>query len=97
MLFSCSHDFFFWNVEGFTVRCIIIQHATNSLPKLRYTKALLDQPRKALLPQPWNIIIPAALAITGQILVITSTWQLGITGTFLGDYFGILMDSKVEG
>ena len=33
----------------------------------------------------------------GQIFVITSTWQLGITGTFLGDYFGILMDHRVEG
>jgi len=29
--------------------------------------------------------------------VISSTWQLGITGTFLGDYFGILMDSMVTG
>jgi methylene-fatty-acyl-phospholipid synthase len=28
---------------------------------------------------------------------VTSTWTLGITGTFLGDYFGILMDSRVEG
>lgn len=41
--------------------------------------------------------IPAALFGTGQLLVITSTWALGITGTFLGDYFGILMDSRVEG
>ncbi|KAE9399379.1 phospholipid methyltransferase [Gymnopus androsaceus JB14] len=51
-----------------------------------YTRALTDQPRKALLPEPWNIVF-----------VLTSTWQLGITGTFLGDYFGILMDAKVEG
>ena len=29
--------------------------------------------------------------------VITSTWARGITGTFLGDYFGILMDHRVEG
>lgn len=27
----------------------------------------------------------------------SSTWALGITGTFLGDYFGILMDHKIEG
>lgn len=27
----------------------------------------------------------------------TSTWALGVTGTFLGDYFGILMDHRVEG
>lgn len=33
----------------------------------------------------------------GQLFVIASTWQLGITGTFLGDYFGILMDHRVEG
>lgn len=24
-------------------------------------------------------------------------WALGVTGTYLGDYFGILMDSMVEG
>lgn len=30
-------------------------------------------------------------------LVVTSTWVLGITGTFLGDYFGILMDEMVTG
>jgi phosphatidylethanolamine N-methyltransferase len=33
----------------------------------------------------------------GQTFVLTSTWALGITGTFLGDYFGILMDHRVEG
>ncbi|KAL8673222.1 MAG: hypothetical protein Q9168_002334 [Polycauliona sp. 1 TL-2023] len=31
----------------------------------------------------------------GNILVLTSTWALGITGTYLGDYFGILMDEPV--
>jgi len=25
-----------------------------------------------------------------------STWSLGITGRFLGDYFGIIMDARVE-
>jgi len=29
--------------------------------------------------------------------VITSTFALGVTGTFLGDYFGILLDHRVEG
>ena len=33
----------------------------------------------------------------GQLFVVTSTFALGITGTFLGDYFGILMDHRVEG
>jgi len=50
-----------------------------------------------LLPTPLDTFIPAALFVTGQTFVVTSTWSLGITGTFLGDYFGILMDARVEG
>jgi methylene-fatty-acyl-phospholipid synthase len=37
------------------------------------------------------------LLACGNILVLSSTWALGITGTFLGDYFGILMDKMVTG
>eukprot|EP01060_Flectonema_neradi_P017819 TRINITY_DN24665_c0_g1_i1.p1 TRINITY_DN24665_c0_g1~~TRINITY_DN24665_c0_g1_i1.p1 ORF type:complete len:196 (+),score=17.22 TRINITY_DN24665_c0_g1_i1:44-631(+) len=33
----------------------------------------------------------------GSVLVLSSYYQLGITGTYLGDYFGILMDSMVTG
>jgi methylene-fatty-acyl-phospholipid synthase len=33
----------------------------------------------------------------GQTFIVTSTWALGVTGTFLGNYFGILMDHRVEG
>jgi phosphatidylethanolamine N-methyltransferase len=40
--------------------------------------------------------IAAALVFaTGNILVISSMWALGITGTYLGDYFGILMEDRV--
>ncbi|KAF8949973.1 phospholipid methyltransferase-domain-containing protein [Flammula alnicola] len=39
----------------------------------------------------------SALFTIGQLFGVTSTWSLGITGTFLGDYFGILMDHRVEG
>jgi hypothetical protein len=49
------------------------------------------------LPKPWDTYLPAALIGFGQLLVVSSTWALGITGTFLGDYFGILMDERVEG
>jgi len=62
-----------------------------------YHLALLDQPQKTLLPEEYRIIVPAALFFIGQTFVITSTWALGVTGTFLGDYFGILMDHRVEG
>jgi phosphatidylethanolamine/phosphatidyl-N-methylethanolamine N-methyltransferase len=29
--------------------------------------------------------------------VLSSMWALGVTGTYLGDYFGILMDTRVTG
>jgi len=61
-----------------------------------YTAALLDQPKYSLLPEPVSVIIAGILFLTGQTLVVTSTYALGITGTFLGDYFGILLDHKVE-
>ncbi|KAF9476627.1 phospholipid methyltransferase [Pholiota conissans] len=62
-----------------------------------YHQALQEQPQKAILPKEYATIVPAALFAIGQLFVITSTYSLGITGTFLGDYFGILMDHRVEG
>ncbi|XP_051273964.1 phosphatidylethanolamine N-methyltransferase [Dicentrarchus labrax] len=38
-----------------------------------------------------------ALMVLGTLLVVSSFLALGFTGTFLGDYFGILMDEKVTG
>lgn len=67
----------------------------------RYHKALADQPSFPLLPNSGplqlHLTVPLVLFIIGQTFVITSTLALGVTGTFLGDYFGILMDSRVEG
>jgi phosphatidylethanolamine N-methyltransferase len=37
----------------------------------------------------------AALIAVGGFLVITSFLRLGVTGTYLGDYFGILMKARV--
>jgi methylene-fatty-acyl-phospholipid synthase len=62
-----------------------------------YHQALTEQPTVPLLPEPYATYVPAALFASGQIFVVTSTWALGITGTFLGDYFGILMDHRVTG
>ncbi|KAG7087647.1 hypothetical protein E1B28_013595 [Marasmius oreades] len=61
------------------------------------TRAMYEQPQVALLPEPYATYVPVALIGVGQLFTITSTWALGITGTFLGDYFGILMDHRVEG
>ena len=63
----------------------------------RFTAALADQPSHALLTQPFIPPIAVALFTTGTTLVLTSMWALGITGTYLGDYFGILMDEMVTG
>lgn len=59
-----------------------------------YKSALSDQPRYPSIHQP---LLAYGLIASGNVLVLTSMWALGITGTYLGDYFGILMDAKVEG
>ncbi|KAK6542156.1 Phosphatidyl-N-methylethanolamine N-methyltransferase [Orbilia ellipsospora] len=61
-----------------------------------YERALQDQPTLDILTTPLAKLAAATLFATGNILVITSMWALGLTGTYLGDYFGILMDHKVE-
>lgn len=44
-----------------------------------------------------NPYLAYALLAVGNTLVLTSYYALGMTGTFLGDYFGILMDEPVTG
>ncbi|THH05680.1 hypothetical protein EW145_g4623 [Phellinidium pouzarii] len=86
------------------IGCYFLASMIFSLGILRdslFHRALSEQSSHPLLPRdtPFNlhIVLPVALFVIGQTLVITSTWALGITGTFLGDYFGILMDHRVEG
>jgi methylene-fatty-acyl-phospholipid synthase len=57
-----------------------------------YNEALSAQPLYSPLCQP---LIGYGLIATGNVLVLSSMWALGVTGTYLGDYFGILMDEKV--
>lgn len=40
-------------------------------------------------------IVGIILIVFGQVLVFSSMYQLGITGTYNGDYFGILMKGRV--
>jgi len=75
----------------------ILHRTFHLILPLRYHRAILEQPQQSILPAEYTTIVPAVLFILGQTFVVTSTWALGITGTFLGDYFGILMDSRVEG
>ena len=59
-----------------------------------YTEALSEQP---FTPEIYYPTVGAALFAVGNVLVLSSMWALGVTGTYLGDYFGILMENKVEG
>lgn len=59
-----------------------------------YKSALSNQPRYPPVHQP---LLAYGLIGSGNVLVLSSMWALGVTGTYLGDYFGILMDAKVEG
>lgn len=56
--------------------------------------ALADQPFYAPIYQP---LFGYVLFGAGSVLVLSSMWALGVTGTYLGDYFGILMDAPVTG
>jgi len=58
-----------------------------------YNQALKHQPSSAML-LPLKLL-GGGLFLSGNVLVLTSLYQLGITGTYLGDYFGILMSKRV--
>ncbi|UJR21475.1 hypothetical protein I4U23_024559 [Adineta vaga] len=60
-------------------------------------KTIQNQP-KLIIPNeyfPLIQIISIGLFLLGQLFVLSSFYKLGITGTFLGDYCGILMDAPV--
>ncbi|KAK0562285.1 Serine/threonine kinase [Tilletia horrida] len=60
-----------------------------------YNEALKAQPTHPLLTKPEVKYAGAALFAAGNLFVLSSMWALGVTGTYLGDYFGILMDHIV--
>jgi len=60
-----------------------------------YERALRQQPSHPLLEGPVATVAAYVLLACGNVLVLSSMWALGLTGTYLGDYFGILMDAKV--
>ncbi len=65
-----------------------------SLYHQRYERAIRNQPFVNEFHHPY---FAYTLIACGNVLVLSSYYSLGLTGTFLGDYFGILMDEKVEG
>ncbi|KAJ0060279.1 hypothetical protein NL108_007775 [Boleophthalmus pectinirostris] len=61
------------------------------------TVAMKTQPRWEALERTEVYYMGVVLMVVGTVLVVSSFLALGFTGTFLGDYFGILMDEKVTG
>jgi methylene-fatty-acyl-phospholipid synthase len=60
-------------------------------------RTIQNQPKLEISEDYSNLLelISIAIFILGQIFVLSSFYKLGITGTFLGDYCGILMDAPV--
>ncbi|XP_052787153.1 phosphatidylethanolamine N-methyltransferase-like [Mya arenaria] len=63
---------------------------------MRFNYALDSQPRCYILQQNWLLWSGYFCMLVGTTLVVTSYYRLGFYGTFLGDYFGILMEEKVN-
>lgn len=78
----------------------VIRLLENPFPSMltscSYERAMRVQPSHPLLLNDGVTYLAIGLIASGNILVLTSMWALGVTGTYLGDYFGILMDHKVE-
>ncbi|MCJ1223656.1 Phosphatidyl-N-methylethanolamine N-methyltransferase [Toensbergia leucococca] len=60
-----------------------------------YERTLSSQPLSATLSHPLLPYLAYALLAAGNTLVLSSMYALGLTGTYLGDYFGILMPARV--
>ncbi|KAK3805951.1 MAG: phospholipid methyltransferase-domain-containing protein [Linnemannia elongata] len=59
-------------------------------------KYAVDSQPKAQCMDHWFLQTLACLLFAvGNVFVLSSMWVLGVTGTYLGDYFGILMDERV--
>ncbi|XP_029068926.1 phosphatidylethanolamine N-methyltransferase isoform X7 [Monodon monoceros] len=60
-----------------------------------FTQAMRSQPRMQSLDNPLAYRTGLALLGVGGVFVLSSFLALGFTGTFLGDYFGILKETRV--
>lgn len=57
--------------------------------------AVREQPRTQLFPALVVNGLGPLLIAAGHVLVLSSIYKLGIIGTYLGDYFGILHPHKI--
>ncbi|XP_059126780.1 phosphatidylethanolamine N-methyltransferase isoform X1 [Peromyscus eremicus] len=60
-----------------------------------FTQAMMSQPKMEGLDNHTTYFLGLALLGGGIVFVLSSFFALGFTGTFLGDYFGILKEARV--
>lgn len=60
-----------------------------------FIQAMLSQPKMEGLNNPTAFCLGLVLLGVGTLFVLSSFFALGFTGTFLGDYFGILKEARV--
>lgn len=80
------------------VACYALGAAILLLNVLRshcFTQAMLSQPQMESLDNPMAYGAGLMLLSVGSLFVLSSFFALGFTGTFLGDYFGILKEARV--
>lgn len=67
-------------------------------PRCTYSLAVYEQPKADFGFDPLLVNgLSWVLYAIGMIFVVSSSIRLGITGTYCGDYFGILMKERVTG
>lgn len=72
--------------------------ALNTIRTTAFHHAVEKGPKSEILSSyPAVRTLGLALICLGALFVCTSFWKLGFYGTFLGDYFGILMNERVTG
>ncbi|KAF0025122.1 hypothetical protein F2P81_022003 [Scophthalmus maximus] len=102
---SYNPDF---GLTSFTITQFCLQFLVDTMPRhtniaisqvivFSMTVAMKAQARWDVMDTTGIFYAGIALIALGTLLVVSSFLALGYTGTFLGDYFGILMDEKVTG
>ena len=89
--YTCCYILAIWIFSFSSFRDYLFSKAIDHQQKPYLFPSLTDEEEKVK-----NYIAFALFGI-GQLFVWSSFLRLGITGTFLGDYCGILMDSRVTG
>lgn len=78
--------------------CYVLALTIFTLGLLRdylFKQALESQPTSVWLQSEYTRPLAIFLFAIGNTLVLSSMYKLGVTGTYLGDYFGILMKERV--